>query len=194
MTRRRLITSIVVLALASGLVQLAIWWLKPPPKPRQLVGPPRSGYTLSDFTLYAYAPDGTLSFKLQSPSLQRREGDHSLYIDKPHFLLPPKNGETGAPWRGRSDYGWVSADHTVLKLMGQVDMHRKASANAPSAEIHTSDVTAWPEQNRLATTKAAHMRQGTSRMSSVGLRANFDSKHLELMHDFHGTFAPSSQR
>lgn len=191
MTRRRLIANIVVLVLAIGLVQAALWWLRPPPKPRQLVGPPRSGYTLKDFTLYAYALDGSLSFRIHSPSLQRREGDQSLYIDQPHFLLPPENGAPGAPWHGRSEYGWVSGDNSVLKLMGKVDMQRAASGLAPSAEIHTSDVTAWPRQHRLATDQPARLRQGTSRMSSVGLRANFDSKHLELLHDFHGTFKPS---
>ncbi len=194
MSRRRLIASLVVLAAAIGLVQLTLWWLRPPPKPRQLVGPPRSGYTLTNFTFYAYAEDGTLSFRIRSPSLERRENDQSLYIDKPHFLLPPKAGSAGAPWHGRSEYGWINSDNTVIKLMGKVDMSREAFAGAPSAEIHTADVTAWPEQHRLATARPAHMRQGTSRMSSVGLRANLNSKYLELLHDFHGTFAPSSKR
>lgn len=192
MTRRRLVTSLVALAAAIVLVQLAIWWFKPPPKPRTLVGPPRSGYTLSDFTLYAYAPDGSLSFRMQSPSLQRREGDQSLYIDRPRFLLPPAHAAAGAPWRGTAAYGWVSADQTVLKLMGKVDMQRAAYADVPSAEIHTFDVTAWPRKHELATAMRARLREGTSRMSSVGLRANFDSKHLELLHDFHGTFEPST--
>lgn len=192
MTRRRLLLSLAALALAGILIQVAIWWIKPPAKPRQLVGPPRSGYTLSDFTFYAYDTDGRLSFRIHSPSLERRENDRSLFIDKPHFLLPPENGAPGAPWRGRSDYGWINHDNTEMKLMGKVDMYRAAHAGVPSAEIHTSDVTAWPNRHRLATDQAARMRQGTSRMSGVGLRANLDSKYLELLHDFHGTFEPSS--
>lgn len=191
MTRRRLLTSLITLALATGLVQLAIWWFRPPPKPPGLAGPPRSGYTLKDFTFYAYGTDGRLSFRIKSPSLQRREGDQSLFIDRPHFLLPPGIGKTGTPWLGRSDYGWVKADNTVVKLMGKVDMHRSASNQAPAAQIHTSDVTVWPQKNKLATTKLARLRQGTSRMSGIGMHADLDSKHLELLHDFHGTFEPS---
>jgi lipopolysaccharide export system protein LptC len=194
MTRRRLITSLVALALAVGAVQFALWWLKPAPKPPQLVGPPRSGYTLTNFTFYAYGEDGALSFRIHAPSLERRESDRSLYIDQPDFLLPPKNGTDAAPWRGHSEYGWVNADNTIVKLMGKVDMHRAAFDDAPSAEIHTFDVTAWPREQRLATAKPAHVRQGSSRMSSIGLRANLDSKYLELLHDFHGTFKPSSQQ
>lgn len=192
MTRRRLVTNLVALAVAVALVQLAIWWLKPPPKPRTLVGPPRSGYALSDFTLYAYAPDGSLSFHMQAPSLQRREGDQSLYIDLPRFLLPPAHGASGAPWHGTAAYGWVSADQTVLKLMGKVDMQRAAFGAVPSAEIHTADVTAWPRQHKLATDQPARARQGTSKMSGIGLRANLATKYLELLHDVHDTFEPST--
>ncbi len=192
MSRRRFVTNLVVLAVAVALVQLAIWWLKPPPKPRTLVGPPRSGYTLSDFTLYAYAPDGSLSFRLHSPSLQRRESDRSLYIDQPRFLLPPAHDVEGAPWHGTADYGWVSADQTVLKLMGTVDMQRAAFDDVPPAAIHTSDVTVWPQQHKLATSRFARIRQGTSRMSGVGLHANLATKYMELLHDVHDTFAPST--
>lgn len=192
MTRRRLAIQGAALLVAIGLVQLGIWWFKPPPRPRPLVGPPRSGYTLTDFTFYAYDEDGRLSFRIQSPSLQRRENDGSLYIDKPHFLLPPKADTQAEPWQGTSDYGWISADNTLVKLMGQVDMQRDARATVPSAELRTSNVTVWPRKHELATTEAAHMRQGTSRMSGIGLRANLDTKHLELLHDFHGSFAPST--
>lgn len=192
MTRRRLLTSLATLVTAVILVQVVIWWITPPAEPRQMVGPPRSGYTLTDFTFYAYDAGGKLSFRIRSPSLERRENDRSLFIDRPRFLLPPEDGTPGAPWRGRSEYGWINADNTVLKLMGKVDMYRPAHDNVPSAEIHTADVTAWPDQHRLATAAPARMRQGTSRMSGVGLRANLDSKYLELLHDFHGTFEPSS--
>ncbi|HEX7339211.1 MAG TPA: LPS export ABC transporter periplasmic protein LptC [Rhodanobacteraceae bacterium] len=194
MTQRRLVISLAILAVAVALVQIALWWLRPPPKPRALVGPPRSGYTLHDFTLYAYAPDGALSFRMRSPSLQRRNGDNSFYVDKPHFLLPPRDGAKGGPWHGHADYGWVNANHTVIKLMGPVQMQRPEQDGVPSAQIDTSDVTAWPLKHELATAQPAHLRQGTSRMSSIGLRANLDSKHLELLHDFHGTFAPSAHK
>ncbi len=193
MTRRRLLTSLIVLACALALVQAAIWWLRPPPTPIAVTGPPRSGYTLSNFTYYGYDDLGKLNVRITSPSLQRKESDRSLFIDQPRFLLPPAENEPdAAPWLGHSEYGWVSADNTIVKLMGKVDMHRAASAVAPSAEIHTSDVTAWPGEHRLATDDPARIRQGTSRMSGIGLRAKLDSKYMELLHDFHGTFKPAA--
>ena len=73
--RRNLLLAIVLL-LAAGAPQLLVWWLKPPPKPNEMVGPPRSSYTLTDFVLDALGDDGQQAFHLVSPYLARREGDH----------------------------------------------------------------------------------------------------------------------
>jgi lipopolysaccharide export system protein LptC len=168
-----------------------LWWLRPAHPARQLVGPPRSGYTLHDFTLYGYGASGHLGYRIQAPQLERREGDASLYLNKPEFLLPPKVGTPGKPWTGHSDYGWVSAKGTLLKLQGQVEMQRSAFDGVAAAQIHTRDVTAWPKQHKMATDARVAMQQGTATMTGLGMRANLDTKHMELLHDFHGTFQPS---
>nr|WP_244962542.1 LPS export ABC transporter periplasmic protein LptC [Oleiagrimonas soli] len=193
-TTRRLIASMIALALAIGIVQILVWWLQPKRDNRMDAGPPRSGYTLHDFTLYGYGDNGKLSYRLQAPRLERREGDDSLYLNQPTFLLPPKNGQPGEPWTGNSDYGWVSAKGDELKLQGKVNMHRKAYAGAAAASIDTSDVTAWPKQNKVQTDAHVAMRQGTATMTGVGMRADLDTKHMELLNDFHGTFKPSAQK
>jgi lipopolysaccharide export system protein LptC len=192
-SNRRLIASLVALALAIGVVQILVWWLQPDRTNRMDAGPPRSGYTLHDFTLYGYGQDGKLGYRLQAPRLDRREGDDSLYLNQPSFLLPPKNGNAGQPWTGHSAYGWVSAKGDELKLQGKVLMQRPADARTPAARIDTSDLTAWPRQNRVATDAHVAMRQGTATMTGTGMRAELDTKHLELLHDIHGNFKPSTR-
>lgn len=192
MTTRRLVTTLVLLALAAGVVQLLVWWLAPSHAARMQAGPPRSGYTLLDFTLYGYGPDGKLAYRMQAPRLNRRQGDASLYINQPSFLLASRNDSGAPPWTGRSDFGWVSAHGDELKLQGQVAMHRPAYPGVPAASIATRDLTAWPPQNRVATDAHVSIHQGTATMSGTGMRARLDTKHLELLHDFHGTFQPSA--
>lgn len=192
MTRGRLLISLAVLALAIALVQFVAGWLRPPAKVNEQVGPQRSGYVLKDFTLHSYADDGSLSFRIQAPSLTRRESDQSLFINQPRFLLPAGTSSAAPPWHGQSEYAWVRSDNQLVRLMGKVDMHRPASPVSLAGEIHTSDASVWPRQHKLATSQPARMRQGTSRMSGIGLRANLATHHMELLHDFHGTFEPST--
>ena len=190
---RRLTVAIVLVGGAAVLSQLLLWWLGPPPKANEFIGPPRSGYTLADFKGYVYDVDGHPSFRVTGPRLDRREGDDSLYIDQPKFELPAK--QPGVPdWQGESRYGWVDKSGTLLKLQGPVYMHRAAYGDTPQAELHTSEVTAWPKENRMETAEPAQLTQGASRMSGVGMRANLTDNHLELLDDSHGSFPPRKRK
>ncbi len=186
---RRLPAATVAIALAAGVAQLLLWWFGPAPKTSDFVGPPRSSYTLTNARMIEFNAAGQPSFRLQSPHLERREGDDSLYLNSPTFQLPTK--QAGVPdWQGRSLYGWVNKDGSQLKLQGPVEMHREAFADAPVARIQTADVTAWPKQNRLETAAPAQMVQGGTRISGIGMRADLNDKHLELLDDVHATFPP----
>ncbi|KRE90778.1 LPS export ABC transporter periplasmic protein LptC [Frateuria sp. Soil773] len=190
---RRLPVAIVLVALAAGTAQLLLWWMGPPPKTNDFVGPPRSGYTLSNAKVTKYGTEGLPGFRITAPHVERREGDESLYINSPSFELPSK--QPGVPdWRGQSLYGWVDKAGTLLKLQGPVHMHRDAYPGTAAADIHTSDVTAWPKDNRMETAAPAQMVQGALTMSGVGMRANLNDKHLELLDDSHGSFPPRKRR
>ncbi|TCV94081.1 lipopolysaccharide export system protein LptC [Luteibacter rhizovicinus] len=182
----------LVLAGALGVSVLLYYWVAPEPKKNDFVGPPRSGYTLKNFTLDSYNELGKPSFQLIAPHLERREGDESLYINAPDFVLPSTKPDAPhtPPWKGNSQYGWVNKDGSLLKLQGKVFMARPAFENTQAAHITTSEVTAWPKENRLETDEAAQIVQGTSTMSGIGMRANLDTKHLELLDDVHSTFQP----
>jgi lipopolysaccharide export system protein LptC len=183
----------LAVALAAGLAQLLLWWFGPAPPAHDFVGPPRSGYTLTNARVTDYNTEGQPSFHLQTPHLERREGDDSLYLNAPTFQLPAK--QAGVPdWQGESLYGWVNKGGTQLKLQGPVNMHRPAFGDAPAAEIHTADVSAWPKENRLETAAPAQMVQGGTRISGIGMRANLNDKHLELLDDVHATFPPRQHK
>lgn len=186
---RRVPAVTIAIALAAGVAQLLLWWFGPAPRTSDFVGPPRSSYTLSDARMTEFNAEGQPSFHLQSPHLERREGDDSLYLNAPTFQLP--SNQAGVPdWRGRSLYGWVNKDGSQLKLQGPVEMQREAFGDTPAAHMQTADVTAWPKQNRLETAAPAQMVQGGTRISGVGMRADLNDKHLELLDDVHATFPP----
>lgn len=190
---RKLATGIVVLALAAGSLQGVLWWIAPSPKANDFIGPPRSGYTLSDFRMWSYGPQGRLGFTMRAPHLDRREGDDSLYITSPRFTLAAK--KPGVPdWQGQSLYGWVNHAGTLLKLQGPVHMFRPAYGDTPAATLDTSDVTAWPKENRMETAAPAQMTQGATTMSGIGMRAELDDNQLELLNDSHGTFPPRKRK
>ena len=46
--------AIALLALAAAAGQLLLWWIGPAPRTHDFVGPPRSGYTLTDAHVTEY--------------------------------------------------------------------------------------------------------------------------------------------
>jgi lipopolysaccharide export system protein LptC len=190
MDRRSIVIAIVLLLAAAG-TQLLVWWLKPPPKPNEMVGPPRSSYTLNDFTLDGLGEDGTPSFRLVAPYLARRQGDDSLYVNAPVYTI---YGTDGADWHGTSQYAWVSSDNSLVKLIGKVDMHRPAVGTVKAAEVHTADATVWTQDKRMASAAPSIIQQPGSMMRGVGMRADLDTHTLELLSNFHGTFTPQSKK
>lgn len=191
---RRMPAAIIVLGLAVGALQLLLSWMQGAPAEHDFVGPPRSGYTLINSRMTEYDVDGLPGLRVQSPHLERREGDESLYLNSPTFQMPAK--QPGVPdWEGESLYGWVNQPGNLLKLQGPVYMHRPAYTDPqgipqPEATLHTSEVTAWPKENRMETAEAALLTQGDSRMNGIGMRANLSDNHLELLHDVHGILFP----
>lgn len=186
----RLWTAIAVLTLAAVLTQLAVWWLTLPPPPSAFAGPPRSSYTLHDFDLTALGEDGRPALRLSAPQLDRRGGDHALYINAPRFVLPQASGPA---WRGSARFGWVNAQGSELKLLGDVRMAQPARGGGETV-ILSQDITAWPRRHRLASAARTVIQQPDATLSGVGFRADTATRTLELLDDVHGTFQPAARQ
>lgn len=175
---------LAILVVAVALSQLLLWWLEPQEPPTRAAGPPRSGYALVDFRMQVLTSEGRIGFSLKAPHLQQRNSDGSFFIKAPRFSFP---GNDASQWHGHAQRGWVSAAGDLLKLSGDVRLERP-----PDTHIRTSNITAWPEAERLATKARAEIRQPGRILSGTGLKADFADHTLELLADVHGTFQPAT--
>lgn len=190
MRDRRTLFWLIALAIAAGITQLLVMWFRPPPKPVAIVGPPRASYELDNFTLHSFAQDGKLAFTMTAPHLARREGNDSLYINAPKYTF---NATDGSVWHGTSQYAWVSSDNNLVKLIGKVDIQRPPLGKISEAEIHTADATVWTQDKRMATAAPSVIQEPGSILRGVGMKADFDTRSLELLSDVHGTLTPHTR-
>ncbi|MDE2270568.1 MAG: LPS export ABC transporter periplasmic protein LptC [Xanthomonadaceae bacterium] len=190
MKDRRAAVWLVALAVAAAATQLLVWWFRPPPKPVAIVGPPRSSYELDNFTLHAFGQDGKLAFTMTAPHLARREGNDSLYVNAPKYFFVASDG---SDWDGTSQYAWISSDNTLVKLIGKIQMRRPPTATVPEADIQTADATVWTQDKRLATAAPSVIQEPGSILRGIGMKADFDTRTLELLSDVHATLTPHSR-
>lgn len=192
MMDRRYWIRAALLAVLAMATQITYWWLRPRPANDTFVGPPRSDYALTDFTMNALDAKGQLAFTVEGPYLARRGEDGSVFVTQPDYVMIDGNGN---PWNGTSDAAWISKDGTVMKLEGKVAMHREPGADVEPATIETADLVTWPKDKRMETDAATRITEPGSILRGIGMRADLDGKNLELLSDVHATLqTPRSKR
>ena len=195
MERRLAIAALAVLALAT---QILVWVFAPREAPPAFVGPPRSDYTLSDFSIDALDAQGQHSFSVAGPRLVRRAEDGSIFVTSPDYTIVD-NGQH--LWKGNSASAWVDKNGTVMKLEGKVDMHRLPGPGTPPAQLLTSDltVTSPGKGQALSSTQGKTMRTQTLAtitepgriVHGVGMQADLGLKTLQLLSDVHWILLPT---
>ena len=191
MERRYWLVVAVLAVLALG-TQYLVWLARDRTNAQTFAGPPRSDYTLTDFTLDALDSEGKRTFQVSGPTLARRgDTDGSIYVTTPDYLLVDGAGK---PWTGKSDAAWVDKAGEVMKLQGHVELHRAADAQQGPVDIVTSDMTAWPKDKKIAADTPVTITEPGSILSGTGMRGDLNEKSLELLADVHAILQPKSAR
>ncbi|MCC7255930.1 MAG: LPS export ABC transporter periplasmic protein LptC [Dokdonella sp.] len=187
--RRYWLTVIVLAVLALG-TQLLVWLNRDRSNAQSFSGPPRSDYTLSDFTLDALDAEGKRSFQVSGPALARRgDADGSIYVTRPVYEFV---GGNDRPWHGTSDAAWVDKSGELMKLQGNVALHQPGGDGSEPTDISASDLTAWPRQRKIASETPVTIRQPGSILSGTGMRGDLNDKSLELLADVHLVLQPKA--
>jgi lipopolysaccharide export system protein LptC len=170
MERKTLATIVALAALALGL-QILVWVLRPHDQVQAFVGPPRSDYTLTNFTIDALDDAGKLSFSVIGPRLAHREDVGSVYVTTPDYVMLDNSGNT---WKGKSDSAWVNKDGTIMKLEGKVDMHRIPTATVDPLQLLTTDLTVFSTPKDKATPKDGALKGNAFGGNLSGVKTSSD--------------------
>ncbi|MGA9829325.1 MAG: LPS export ABC transporter periplasmic protein LptC [Rhodanobacteraceae bacterium] len=184
MGRRYWLAATLLALLAIG-TQILLWVTRTHADAQTFSGPPRSDYTLTDFTMNALGPEGNLSFTVTGPRLARRGDDGSINVDRPRYVIIDSKG---LRWHGTSDAAWVNRAGSVMRMEGHVDMRRDPAPNLETTRIVTSDLTAWLKEKRMQTAAPTQITQPGSILRGIGMKADLDAHTLDLLADVHGSF------
>ena len=141
---RKLILTIAALAALALATQILVWVFAARNASQAFIGPPRSDYTLNDFTVDALDTTGHHAFSIRGPRLVRRAEDGSIYVTAPNYeIIDNSHNE----WKGKSDSAWVNKDGSIMKFEGQVQMRREPTPTVTPVELLTSDLTVTSDKS-----------------------------------------------
>jgi lipopolysaccharide export system protein LptC len=199
MIDRRTWLVVALLALVSFVAWMEVWLMRARDASDDFVGPPRSDYTLRNFTLDALDQEGAYAFSVTGPRMARRGDDGSIYVTLPDYEIIDNSGNS---WKGTSESAWVDKDGNVMKLEGAVVMHRVPTETVSRVDLLTTDLTITTDpklkdaQGRpLADAPHRDKRMNTAALTtifeadtvshSIGMKADMDLKTMEQLSDVH---------
>ena len=193
---RKLVLTIAALAAIAFATQALVWIYAARNAAPEFIGPPRSDYTLGNFTVDALDADGHHAFSIAGPRLVRRAEDGSIYVATPDYEIIDNSHNT---WRGKSDSAWVNKDGSIMKFEGSVQMRRQPTATVTPVELITTDLTvtsdkaASPPKKTLETAALATITDPSHIVHGVGMKADMGMRVVELLSDVHWTANPANQ-
>ena len=104
--------------------------------------------------------------------------DQTVELTNPRYVLFRAEGE---PWHVRSERGHVSADGTVVWLLGKVDVWRNDASGARDLDIWTERLKVLPDTEYAETTEPVTIRTPGSISTGVGMRAYLDETRFQLL-------------
>ncbi len=191
MERKLVLTILGLAALALG-TQILVWVYVAHDEAAAFTGPPRSNYTLTNFTVDTLNEFGTHSFTIVAPHMERKEDDGSMFVTTPNYEILDDNGDV---WRGTSDSAWVNKDGTIMRLEGKVDMHRIPTPQVTPLRLQTTDLTITTppkvkgqpapksNQKRLETQALTTITDPDHVVHGVGMKSDLAMKETELLSD-----------
>jgi lipopolysaccharide export system protein LptC len=191
---RKMILTIAVLATLALATQIIVWVFVAHNPAQSFVGPPRSDYTLTNFSVDALDTEGHHAFSIAGPRLVRRAEDGSIFVTTPNYEIIDNSHNM---WKGRSDSAWVNKDGSIMKFEGQVQMRREPTPTVTPVELLTSDLTVTsdktssPPKKTLETAALATITDPGHIVHGVGMKADLGLKVVELLSDVHWTASPS---
>lgn len=140
-------------------------------------------YTIEDFELRRYSPEGALQHTLRARFLQHFPDDDSTEVLSPWMVWHRTPPTTVSAQKARMD-----GEGKHIRLQEDVRVVRGAANGKEDTVLLTSSLDVFPDDEIVRTREAVTIRQGPSVVTGVGLEANHQTGIAVLDGPVRGTF------
>lgn len=182
----RLVIILVFLVVAAGVS----WWLSQDGDIRRVAGTQGTGdsdYSFTGLAVSEMDPKGDLLHTLSAEQLYHYPQQELSILARPQFAFYSDSTKT---WDIVAEKGTVEeADHSVL-FSGDVQIEYAGEVPDQGFKLYTEELRVWPDDRRAETDHAVKIVQQSGEIDSIGMKAEFDSRRLDLLSNVRGTYEP----
>jgi lipopolysaccharide export system protein LptC len=134
-------------------------------------------YIIDRFSMVRMNQAGKPAYIISGDKLTHRPVDDTSEIDKPYV-----HSLAGAqpPMQMHAQTAHVDQGNTRVRLDGNVDVLRPATAQAAAMRLTTPTLTIYPDEERMETASAVQLELGQSRATGIGMKANNATREVQL--------------
>ena len=148
--------------------------------------------------------NGLPKARLEADLMKHYPLDGSVELESP--VMEIYNEDETPPWHVTAESGWLSGDGEKLLLYGKVyiwrddaqsdskDDEEVAKEIAKEIELITTDLKILLNEEYAETSNFVMILSGQSKVTAVGLQANFKTRNLKLMKDVRGHYENSAKQ
>ena len=135
-----------------------------------------------------YDENGRLKVFIRAPRLHHVPNNDTYYFEKPYIELAQEN----APfWVITADHGYAYQQIHHIDFNENVRIHQNAFKHHLETTIKTQHLTYFPSNKFAMTQDDISLQQSDKTVYSQGLKANLDTKMIELLHNARGVYEPA---
>lgn len=152
-----------------------------------------------DFVRTDMNEGGLPKTRLEADIMKHYPLDGSVELENP--VMEFYNDDNVSPWHVTAETGWLSGDGEKLFLYGKVYIWRNESESDIGAgikesvkeiELITTDLKILLKEEYAETSNFVMILRGQSKVTAVGMQANFKKRNLKLLKDVRGHYEKSS--
>ncbi len=145
-------------------------------------------YIVENFSATRIGPDGIPQYTLSARRMVHYPDDDTTFLEAPKLVNFAKSGAT---LTATSKTAMLSSDGEHAYLTDDVRLIRSAYANKDELKVETSYLHVIPNQDIAKTDKPVQISDTNTRITSVGLEFNNQTRILKLLSNVRGTYETS---
>jgi|GEM_PF-988275 len=171
------------------LVATASWFLMKQ-KTRIKIANPQNQveHQLSNLTMEKFDAKGQLEYTITTPKTFHQNNIQRIEI--PHIVVTKENQPQITI---DANTGFVKKDGQEIQLKDDVTVVHEAFKAYAKGVLKTSFIRYFPKQNEASTNALVEWDQNQNHLETVGLKANIETREVELQHDVKGNYYSKEQ-
>lgn len=143
---------------------------------------------ITQLHVYQYSKQGILTNSLISPQVRHFPKEDIYYFKTPRINI----SKTDYPdWEIASEKAMATHGGKEIIFRQSVKIHQAKGSHNEETTFTTEEISYFPQTKIALTSKEILFKQAENQVQAIGMKANFDKKHIKLLHQARGIYVPN---